>query len=107
MTGMVCPADWFKEVTGRFGTRGTEMTMSYREALDWLDEHGGHWCVQATRATCFVVATLGPAKVRAPVRFLDAAEVNDAIVVAVTELQHREGESLSRSSAAGARVPRS
>ena len=66
--------------------------MDNREAIRWLDEHGGRWWVRATQATCFVIATLGPAKVQAPIRSLRATEVNEALVAAVMELQDRTGD---------------
>jgi hypothetical protein len=67
--------------------------LSYGEALHWLDDHGGRWCVQATRATCLVIATLGPARARAVARSLEIGDVNEALVAAVTQLQDRSGES--------------
>jgi hypothetical protein len=60
--------------------------MNLREAMQWLEERGGRWCVRATAAACVVVATVGPLSVEMPAGRLQVDAVNGALVEAVLEL---------------------
>ncbi len=62
--------------------------MKCADAMQWLDEHGGRWCVRATQATCVVIATLGQVQVLARSQTLNSADVGDALITVVQELQH-------------------
>ncbi len=61
--------------------------MKRSDAMRWLDEQGGQWCVRATSASCAVVAILGSMTVKTPFANLHAEDIGNALVAAVTRLQ--------------------
>ncbi len=61
--------------------------MKSSDAMQWLDDHGGRWCVRATRARCVVVATLGADQAKAAFRSLEPEAVSAALVCAVRKLR--------------------
>lgn len=61
--------------------------MNPHDAMQWLDDRGGGWCVRAHSGGCVVVANLGPKRVEVPARRLDRDDVDGALVRAVLELR--------------------
>lgn len=64
-----------------------EATLSFDEALYWLDERGGRWSTRASRSAVNVVVTLGGQQVRATAQRLHPEEVRQALVAAVQRLR--------------------
>lgn len=67
-------------------TSSLQVCMNLREAIQWLDERGGRWCVRASAAACIVVATVGALRVEVPAARLNVSAVDCALVNAVLEL---------------------
>jgi hypothetical protein len=64
--------------------------MQYREAITWLDQHGGRWAVHATSAACVVVvASMGSVEIQAPAQGLSCDSVDAALIEAVDQMRHR------------------
>jgi len=79
--------------------------MTYREALTWLDQHGGRWAVHATSAACVVVVvSLGSVQVRAPAKGLSSECVDAALLDAIHEIR-RNLDSEARDSSRRWRMP--
>lgn len=64
-----------------------EGTLSFDEALHWLDERGGRWSTRASQSAVNVVVTLGGQQVRATAQRLRGEEVRLALVRAVQRLR--------------------
>jgi hypothetical protein len=70
--------------TGRPTSGGT---LSFEEAIDWLDSRGGLWSTRASRTAVQVIVTLRGQQVRTPIRHLHAEDVRRALVQAVQRIR--------------------
>ena len=77
-------------LTTKPGTTGRPKpggTLSFEEAIDWLDSRGGLWSTRASRTAVQVIVTLRGQQVRTPIRQLHAEDVRRALVQAVQRIR--------------------
>jgi hypothetical protein len=65
--------------------------MTYDEAMQWLDDHGGAWSVRATRWACAVTATLGSRRIVIDSVQLTTMRVDEALVDAISRIRRLYG----------------
>ena len=61
--------------------------MNQSEAIQWLDDHGGRWCVRASSAAILVVASVGSNQESQTITNLTCDDVDDALVDVVDRVR--------------------